>query len=133
MNEEKEIAGCFEGSVTQENTALAMGSGSLPVLATPALAARMEHAAVRALEGRLDAGVTSVGASIQVEHLAPSPVGATIRVRAVLTGFQGRSYDFSIEAHDEAGLIGRAAHRRVAVLSQRLVEKAAARLTSAKE
>ena len=67
------VTGVFESSVTPENTALAMGSGSLPVLATPALVAMMEHAAVNALKGRLPEGIDSVGVAIRVEHLAASP------------------------------------------------------------
>lgn len=125
------INGCFEAAVTEENTALAMGSGSLPVLATPALVAMMEHGAVNALEGKLEEGITTVGTSISVEHLSPSPLGAHIRVQAIVTAADARSYDFSIEAFDEGGLIGRATHRRVTVKGQRLVEKAAERIKAA--
>ena len=97
--EEKTI-GIFEASVTEENTALAMGSGSLPVLATPAMVAMMEHAAVNALEGHLPEGIDSVGIAINVEHLAASPVGAMIRTEAHLTAADGRTYDNTLGDND---------------------------------
>ncbi len=122
------VTGVFESSVTPENTALAMGSGSLPVLATPALVAMMEHAAVNALKGRLPEGIDSVGVAIRVEHLAASPVGMTVRAEAVLTASDGRSYDFAIEAYDAKGLVGRATHRRATVKVDKFLQRAQARL-----
>ena len=122
------VTGVFESSVTPENTALAMGSGSLPVLATPALVAMMEHAAVNALKGRLPEGIDSVGVAICVEHLAASPVGMTVRAEAVLTASDGRSYDFAIEAYDAKGLVGRATHRRATVKVDKFLQRAQARL-----
>lgn len=122
------VTGVFESSVTPENTALAMGSGSLPVLATPALVAMMEHAAVNALQGRLPEGIDSVGVAIRVEHLAASPVGMTVRAEAVLTASDGRSYDFAIEAYDAKGLVGRATHRRATVKVDKFLQRAQARL-----
>lgn len=59
--------------VTQEVTAAAVGSGLLPVFSTPSLIALMENAAVNALEGTLDEGVTTVGTMISIEHLAATP------------------------------------------------------------
>ena len=122
------VTSVFESSVTPENTALAMGSGSLPVLATPALVAMMEHAAVNALKGRLPEGIDSVGVAIRVEHLAASPVGMTVRAEAVLTASDGRSYDFAIEAYDAKGLVGRATHRRATVKVDKFLQRAQARL-----
>ena len=122
------ITGIFEAPVTEANTAKAMGSGSLPVLATPAMVAMMEHAAVNALEGRLPEGIDSVGIAIHVDHLAASPVGAQIRAEAKLTASDGRSYDFEIEAYDNAGLIGRATHRRATVKVEKFLEKTAQRV-----
>ena len=122
------VTGVFESSVTPENTALAMGSGSLPVLATPALVAMMEHAGVNALKGRLPDGIDSVGVAIRVEHLAASPVGMTVRAEAVLTASDGRSYDFAIEAYDAKGLVGRATHRRATVKVDKFLQRAQARL-----
>lgn len=126
MNET--ITGIFEAPVTEANTAKAMGSGSLPVLATPAMVAMMEHAAVNALEGRLPEGIDSVGIAIHVDHLAASPIGAQIRAEAKLAASDGRSYDFEIEAYDNSGLIGRATHRRATVKVEKFLEKTAQRI-----
>ena len=125
---EEKIIGVFEAPVTEENTAKAMGSGSLPVFATPAMVAMMEHAAVNALEGRLPEGIDSVGIAINVEHLAASPIGAMIRTEACLTAADGRSYDFEIEAFDNTGLIGKATHRRATVKVERFLEKTEQRI-----
>ena len=125
---EDKIIGIFEAPVTEENTALAMGSGSLLVLATPAMVAMMEHAAVNALEGRLPEGIDSVGIAINVEHLAASPVGAMIRAEALLTAADGRTYDFEIEAFDNTGLIGKATHRRATVKVEKFLAKTAQRV-----
>ena len=104
-----------------------MASGQLPVFATPALVALMEQAACNALAGTLDEGVSTVGAFISVEHLSATPLGMRVWAEATLTAQEGRSYDFTIEAFDEAGLIGRATHKRVAVKSARFLEKAEAK------
>ncbi len=125
---DKSMTGVWEAPVTPENTAQAMGSGKLPVLATPALVAMMEHAAVNALEGQLPEGIDSVGVSIQVEHLAASPVGMTIRAEATMTASDGRNYEFSIEAFDAKGLVGRATHRRATVKVDKFLQRAQARL-----
>lgn len=71
-----------ERMVTEEWSAPVMGSGTVPVLATLALVALMEQAAVRALEGRLPAGQTSVGIRIDVRHLATTPIGMGVRAKS---------------------------------------------------
>lgn len=119
--------GTAQSTVTLQNTARAMGSGSLEVFATPALVALMESAACNALEGTLEEGVTTVGVEICVEHLAATPVGMAVRAEAALISQEGRAYAFSIEAFDEAGLIGKAEHRRVAVKAERFQQKAEAK------
>ena len=117
---DENVTGVWEAPVTPENTALAMGSGSLPVLATPALVAMMEHAAVNALKGRLPEGIDSGGVAI--------PVGMTIRAEAALAADDGRCYDFTIEAYDAKGLVGRATHRRATVKVEKFLQRAQARL-----
>ena len=101
--------------VTPADTASALGSGDVPVLGTPRLVALCEEAAIAAVAGALPDGMTSVGARIDLEHLAPSPVGATISASAVLTRVEGRSLTFSIEASDDRTVIGRGVVVRVAV------------------
>lgn len=111
-----------------DNTALAMGSGSLEVLATPAVVALMEQAACRVVQDSLEEGVTTVGTMISIEHLSASPVGAEIKAKAVLTETDGRKYCFDVEAFDNSGLIAKGKHQRFAVRSERFMEKANSKL-----
>src|SRR6201995_3365401 len=87
------------------DTAAALGSGDVPVLAAPRLLALAEAATVRALDGALAPGQTSVGTSVRLEHTAASPVGMRITVTAELTGVDGRRLTFSIEAKDAHGTV----------------------------
>ena len=121
------LQGRDEAIVDTTNVAVVMGSGDLDVFATPAMIALMEQAACNAIAETLEEGISTVGAQISVEHLSATPVGMRVWAEATLTAHEGRSYDFTIEAFDEAGLIGRATHKRVAVKSARFLEKAEAK------
>ncbi|MGI6192416.1 MAG: thioesterase family protein [Christensenellales bacterium] len=110
-------------TVTGDDTAKAMGSGELPVFATPALVALMENAAVNALADHLPEGATTVGAHITVDHIAPTPVGMAVSATATLVETSGNHFTFDITASDEKGEIGRAWHRRVAVQTERFMKK----------
>ena len=101
--------------VTKELTAIAFGSGDVPVFGTPALLALIEEAACAALHGALDEGATSVGATVTLEHLAPSRIGSEVRAVARVTSVDGKRVAFEAEAYDGDRLIGRATHTRVAV------------------
>lgn len=102
-------------TVTQDQTAIALGSGDVPVFGTPALLALMEEAACAALRGTVPEGRTSVGTHAEMDHLAPSRVGAEVRAIARVTSFDGRAVEFECEAYDGETLIGRATHRRALV------------------
>lgn len=115
-------------AVTMENTAIAMGSGTLRVFATPAMIALCEACCAESVEGLLDEGITSVGAAVNIEHLSASPVGAGIVCKSELTAFDGRRLDFSVEIHDNAGLIGRGTHTRYTVKADSFLKKANAKL-----
>lgn len=86
--------------VTDEDTAAALGSGSLPVLATPRLLAWLEAATCACLAPLLVEGSTSVGTRVQVEHLAASPVGAEVEVSASSAYEDGRLHRFTVSARD---------------------------------
>jgi predicted thioesterase len=101
--------------VTADLTAERLGSGDLPVLGTPAVLALIEEAAVSAVRGALEDGSTSVGTWVELEHLAPSRLGAEVRAEAELTAVEGRRLDFSCEAYEGETLVARARHRRVVV------------------
>jgi predicted thioesterase len=104
-----------EITVSETDTAAHLGSGLVPVYATPALIALMENAAVRTLEGNLPKGQTTVGGQIDVRHLAATPVGMKVRARAELVKVDGRKLTFRIQAWDEAEKIGKADHIRYIV------------------
>ncbi|MGZ4104597.1 MAG: thioesterase family protein [Actinomycetota bacterium] len=101
--------------VTDELTAIHMGSGDVPVFGTPALLALIEEAAVAAVHDALPDGSTSVGARVELEHLAPSRVGVEVRALARLVAVDGRALTFECEAYEGDKLIGRATHRRIIV------------------
>lgn len=102
-------------TVTAENTAAAMGSGDLPVFATPAMIALMEHAALEAVAAELPEGSTTVGAELNVTHLKPSGLGTEITATAVLTAVEGRKLTFNVGARDAEGMIGEGTHVRYIV------------------
>jgi len=85
-------------TVTDDDTAAALGSGSLPVLATPRLLAWCEAVTCAEIEPALAEGETSVGTRVQLEHLAASPVGAEVEVRATTAYVDGRLHRFSVAA-----------------------------------
>ena len=74
----------FSHRVTAADTAAQLGSGDVAVLGTPRVLALMERATVQAVARSLEPGETSVGVSVHLEHLAASPVGATVDVEAVV-------------------------------------------------
>lgn len=110
-------------SVTGQNTARAVGSGSLEVFATPMMIALMERAACVALADSLEAGQTSVGVSVSVSHTAASPVGALVTAEAVITSVDGRKIEFDVAARDENNCIGAGKHTRVIVDGAKFMKK----------
>lgn len=110
-------------TVGDENTAVGMGSGDLPVFATPAMAALMENAAMMAVAGHLPAGATTVGTEIGVSHVKASPVGARITASAELVEVDGRRLVFAVRAWDERGTIGEGSHTRFIVDRDRFMSK----------
>lgn len=111
--------------VTEELTAQNMGSGDMPVLATPALVALMENAAMLCVAPLLPEGCTTVGGSIDVKHLAPSALGATVTATATLTEQDGRRYAFSIVAREGDKEVGNATHQRFAVDREKFLSRLA--------
>lgn len=116
------------GVSDESHSARALGSGLLPVLATPAMTALMEQAAANALEEFLPSGWTSVGISLNIEHTSATPLGMTFRAEAEVTEVDGRKILFNVRACDEAGEIGRGTHARFAVESEPFLAKAAGKV-----
>ena len=114
--------------VTEERTARAMGSGSLPVYATPAMTCLMEKAATEVVEALVPEGWTTVGISLHVAHTAATPVGLTVRAEAEVTAVEGRKIIFTVRAYDDQGEIGVGSHERFAVAKEKFLAKAAAKV-----
>jgi predicted thioesterase len=109
--------------VGDDDTALVVGSGDLPVLATPRLIAWMENAAMRSVAQTLGDNETTVGGKIDVSHLRPSAVGTEVIVTAVLDNAEGRKRTFSVVAKDSEGVIAEGMHVRFVVDRERFMEK----------
>ncbi|WP_372736813.1 thioesterase family protein [Nocardioides sp.] len=113
-------------TVTEDDTAIAVGSGTLPVLGTPRLLAWCESATCAALEPTLEAGATSVGTRVTLEHLAASPIGARVEISAASTHIDGRLHRFTVTARHlggDAKMIGSAEITRVVVDGQRFLSR----------
>ncbi len=122
------ITGEKSVAVTMDNTAIAMGSGTLRVFATPAMIALIEGCCAESVEELLGEGITSVGTNVTVDHLAASPIGAGIVCKSKLVAFDGRRLDFEVEVYDNAGLIGKGTHTRFTVKADSFLQKANAKL-----
>ena len=110
-------------TVTEGNTADSIGSGDMAVLATPAMVALMENAAMLAVALKLEEGETTVGSMISTSHLKPSKVGATILAEAELTAVEGRKLTFAVKAFDGETLIGEGEHVRFIVNREKFLSK----------
>ncbi len=129
---ELNITGCAEDTVTENNTAKAVGSGSLMVYATPSLAALIEKAACNCVAEYLEEGTTSVGTDLSIKHLAATPVGMKVKAEAKLIEIDGRKLTFEVKASDECDVISTGTHERFIVKSDRFMEKTNSKM-SAKE
>lgn len=114
--------------VDETNTAVAMGSGSLPVYATPALAALLEKAAAELVEAELSGEWTSVGTLLHIEHIAATPPGLLVRAEAELIASEGRKLSFKVTAFDGVEMIGRGTHERFLVKKTAFMQKAARKI-----
>ena len=121
---ERRPAATLTFTVAEEDTAAALGSGSLPVLGTPRLLAWVEAATCAALEAGLPHGRTSVGSRVQLEHRVASGVGEEITVSAVLQHRDGRLVRFEVVAEDSrATVVGHAEVTRVVVDVDRFLSR----------
>ena len=115
-------------TVAEEQTAGRVGTGDVDVYATPMVLALVERAAVAALKPELDPGTTSVGARVELDHLAPTPPGARVEATATLEEVEGRRLWFSFEVRDPGGVVARGAHLRVLVAPGPFLEGARSRV-----
>ncbi len=102
-------------AVQEKDTALAHGSGTLNVFATPAMVALMENAAQSSVQPHLPEGYTTVGTEISIKHIKATPLGQQVEAHSELIRTEGKKLSFNIEAHDEQGKIGFGTHTRYVV------------------
>lgn len=117
------LSGTSRTVVSDGNTAVAAGSGDMPVFSTPAMAALMENAAMNAVAHLLPEGSTTVGTRLEIDHIKASAVGAEITATAVLTAVEGRKLTFNVGARDSGGMIGEGVHVRFVVERERFMSK----------
>jgi len=120
-----DLTGGLTFTVTDDDTAEALGSGSLPVLGTPRLLAWCEAVACAAIEPALPEGGTSVGTRIALEHQAASPVGAEVEVTASATYVDGRLHRFTVAARHtvDGKVVATGEVTRVVVDAQRFMSR----------
>ena len=110
--------------VVRENTAAAVGSGTLEVFATPAMAALMEETCLKSVQE----GSGTVGTALTISHVSATPVGMHVRCISKLVEVDGRRLVFDVQAFDEAGLIGQGTHERFVIENEKFFQKACRKL-----
>ena len=113
--------------VEEKHTARHLGSGGVNVLATPIMIALMEEAGRHAVEPLLEPGYLTVGASLEVKHLAPTPLGMKVIARAELLAVDRRMLTFRVEAHDEREKVGEGTHVRAIINLERFLARVQAK------
>ena len=119
--------GRAESAVTAQNTADAVGSGLVPVFATPYMVALMENAAVNAVQEDLEPGQGTVGTRLDVTHDAATPIGMKVWAEAEVTAVEGKRIPLAVRAFAEAGPIGGGVHERFVITVDRFLAKAQAK------
>ena len=110
-------------TVTEPITAQVMGSGDMPVLATPAMMALMENAAMLAVADHLPEGCTTVGGHIAVSHLKPTSMGKTVTASATVVKVDGKKIEFEVQAHCGDVLLGEGTHVRFIVDKEKFMSR----------
>jgi predicted thioesterase len=113
----------LELKVAESDTAVALRSGDVPVLATPRLIALVEEASILALAAELEPNETSVGMRVQLDHLQPTGVGSTVTAEATLERVEGRRLTFTVTVDDDRGLVAAGKVTRVIVDRGKFLEK----------
>lgn len=122
------IKGTRTVTVNEDNTAKAMGSGTLDVFATPALIALMEETCWRSVANELEEGSGTVGTLLEIKHTAPTPVGMKVTCESTLTEVDGRRLVFEVIARDAKGVVGEGKHERFVIQNEKFQVKANAKL-----
>lgn len=109
--------------VTKEKTAMEMGSGTLPVYATPAMIALMEKTAMISVADELSEDEATVGTKLEISHLAACGIGAQIKCESTLTEIDRKRLIFEVQAFDGETLIGKGIHERFIINTVKFMDK----------
>ena len=120
---EKGMTYTSKSDVTMEMSAKALGSGDMEVLATPAMVALMENAAMLCVASSIEPTQSTVGISIEVTHSRATAINKKIEATAEITNVDGRKISFEITAIDEKGVIGTAKHDRFIVDREKFLSR----------
>ncbi len=118
------IKGRVEKVVEEENLASSMGSGLMPVFATPCLVALMEETSWRSVEPFMEEGCGTVGTAVNIKHLAATPKGMKVTCESLLTKVDGRRLVFEVKVYDAEGLVGEGTHERFIINNEGFAAKA---------
>lgn len=113
--------------VTEQNTAAALGSGTVLVFATPAMINLIEYTCSRSVQDELEPGQTTVGTNLNISHDAPTPIGMQVSCTSKLVKVDGRALTFEVEVSDGVSVVGRGTHDRFIVDAERFQSKANAK------
>ncbi|MCC8089655.1 MAG: thioesterase family protein [Rikenellaceae bacterium] len=112
-----------ETVVSEDNSALKLGSGQFAVFATPMMVALMENASLNVVAPYLEAGADTVGTAVNIVHSKATPLGDKVKATAVLTGVEGRKLTFDVVAEDSNGEIGKGTHERFIINVEKFMSK----------
>ena len=101
--------------VTEDVTASKVGSGLLPVYATPSMIALMEGTCAESVQSELAEGEGTVGVSVDIKHIAATPIGMNVRCESLLKEVNGKKLVFEVNVYDEKGLVGTGIHKRAII------------------
>jgi predicted thioesterase len=121
------LTGKKSDKVTTNNTAISYGSGGAAVYATPAMVGLMEAACLSIVDPLLPDGLSTVGISLNLRHLAATPVGMSVTAQAELLTVSGKKLTFSVQAFDDKEKIGEGTHERYIIELNKFLQKAAAK------
>ena len=116
-------------TVTEKDTAVFYGSGTLEVYATTAMAALMENTAMNSVSPYLSEGEATVGTLLNIKHLSATPIGCTVSCESELVEIDGRRLVFRVTARDSAGLIGEGTHERFIISAEKFMDKTKSKLS----
>lgn len=111
-----------EAVVTTAVTAEQVGSGMLPVYATPCMIALMEQTCAESVQPFVGEGEGTVGTSIDIKHVKATPVGMKVRCESILKEVNGKKLVFEVQVYDEKGLIGTGTHKRAVIDNQKFMD-----------